>query len=186
MQASSIDMQLEEVRTSKDQQEQQRRRAAERLRRIDDSKMQRLRVGQGDLWWVLPKGQQGGAGLGLASPPGHLAALPSLLPGCSSLATLPTHPARPVWPPWLLLSCNLAYPTCSPLAATAPGQPAYPPLVKLQALDQRSPGIARAWHWLQQNKTRFRGPVYGPIAVEVECPDRFHVQCLEGQVGGEH
>ncbi|KAL4440548.1 hypothetical protein ABPG75_003549 [Micractinium tetrahymenae] len=92
-QASSFDMQLDELRTSREALQRQRAAADDRLRRIDDAKMRRLR-----------------------------------------------------------------------------------------GLDQRYPGISRAWQWLQQNRGRFRGSVYGPIAVEVECPDPFHMQCLEGQV----
>lgn len=36
-----------------------------------------------------------------------------------------------------------------------------------QALNNRNRGIMDAHRWLQSNRTRFRGHVYGPIAVEV-------------------
>ena len=55
----------------------------------------------------------------------------------------------------------------------------------LQALEQRHRGITSVWRWLQENRPRFRGAVYGPIAVEVDCPDSQHVQYLEQHVGGE-
>lgn len=53
---------------------------------------------------------------------------------------------------------------------------------RLQALDQRYRGIAAVWRYLQANRARFKYPVYGPIALEVECPDPLHVRCLEQQV----
>jgi hypothetical protein len=54
----------------------------------------------------------------------------------------------------------------------------------LQALNQRHRNILAAWQWLQANKTRFRYPVFGPVALEVECPDQQHLQYLEQQVAG--
>lgn len=45
-QASSLDMQLEELRASREALQRQRSLADERLRRIDDAKMRRLRVGR--------------------------------------------------------------------------------------------------------------------------------------------
>ncbi|KAL4856314.1 Structural maintenance of chromosomes protein 5 [Chlorella vulgaris] len=53
---------------------------------------------------------------------------------------------------------------------------------RLQALNQRHRNILAAWQWLQANKTRFRYPVFGPVALEVECPDQQHLQYLEQQV----
>ncbi|PSC71853.1 Structural maintenance of chromosomes 5 [Micractinium conductrix] len=55
---------------------------------------------------------------------------------------------------------------------------------RLRVLDQRHHGMINGWKWVQANKARFRGPVHGPVAVEVECPDPFHVQCLEQSIGG--
>lgn len=37
----------------------------------------------------------------------------------------------------------------------------------VQGLNERYRGIADAHRWLQANRGRFRGPVYGPLAVEV-------------------
>ena len=55
----------------------------------------------------------------------------------------------------------------------------------MQALEHRHRGIIEAWQWVQANQARFRGRVYGPIAVEVECPDPQHLQYLEQHVSGE-
>ena len=69
-----------------------------------------------------------------------------------------------------------------PTPTLHPLSPAHPPS---QVLDQRHHGMINGWKWVQANKARFRGPVHGPVAVEVECPDPFHVQCLEQSIGGE-
>lgn len=53
-----------------------------------------------------------------------------------------------------------------------------------QGLDTRYRGIAAMHHWVAANRGRFRGPVYGPVAVEVECPDPRHQQYLEQHVAG--
>ncbi len=58
-------------------------------------------------------------------------------------------------------------------------------LLGVQALEQRNRGISNAWRYVQANKGRFRMPVYGPILLEVDCPDALHLRCLEQQVAGE-
>ncbi|PRW39176.1 Structural maintenance of chromosomes 5 [Chlorella sorokiniana] len=55
---------------------------------------------------------------------------------------------------------------------------------RLMALNNRHNGILEAHRWLQANRARFRGHVYGPIAVELECPDQQHLKYLEQQIGG--
>ena len=62
--------------------------------------------------------------------------------------------------------------------------------VKLQRLDTLSrilrcgDGLRKAYEWIAQTKQagRFRGPVYGPILLEVECQDEQHTRYLENQV----
>ena len=70
-----------------------------------------------------------------------------------------------------------------PSTRTPPHPPPTPGA--FQALEQRNRGITAAWRWVQANQDRFRGRVYGPIAVEVECPDPQHLQYLEQHVSGE-
>lgn len=57
----------------------------------------------------------------------------------------------------------------SPNSCTCPSETpsAFAPLPWLQGLNERYRGIADAHRWLQANRSRFRGPVYGPLAVEV-------------------
>lgn len=49
-------------------------------------------------------------------------------------------------------------------------------------------GMRDAYHWVQQTKQAggFRGPVYGPILLEVECHNPLHTSYLENQVGSKH
>lgn len=44
-----------------------------------------------------------------------------------------------------------------------------------------------AYHWIQQTKQAggFRGRVYGPILLEVECHNPLHTSYLENQVGSK-
>lgn len=53
---------------------------------------------------------------------------------------------------------------------------------RLQALERRHSGISRAYDWIQKNRSRFRGPVLGPVAMEIECPDPTHANMLEMQI----
>jgi chromosome segregation ATPase len=53
---------------------------------------------------------------------------------------------------------------------------------RLQALERRNSGISRAYDWIQRNRGRFRGPVLGPVAMEIECPDPTHANMLEMQI----
>ena len=48
-------------------------------------------------------------------------------------------------------------------------------------------GIRNAYEWVQQSRQakRFRGPVYGPILLEVECHNELHTWYLENQVGSK-
>ena len=48
-------------------------------------------------------------------------------------------------------------------------------------------GIKHAADWIEQeaHKGRFRGQVFGPIAVEVECRDREHVKYLDQHCAGQ-
>lgn len=48
-------------------------------------------------------------------------------------------------------------------------------------------GIRKAYEWVQQTKQagRFRGPVYGPILLEVECHNQLHTSYLENQIGSK-
>lgn len=65
--------------------------------------------------------------------------------------------------------------------------------VKYQRLDTLSrilrcgDGMRDAYHWIQQTKQAggFRGPVYGPILLEVECHNALHTSYLENQVGSK-
>jgi structural maintenance of chromosomes protein 5 len=53
---------------------------------------------------------------------------------------------------------------------------------RLKALEHRFSGISRAYDWIQKNRSRFRGPVLGPVAMEIECPDATHANMLEMQI----
>ena len=57
-------------------------------------------------------------------------------------------------------------------------------MVRLNALDARFHGISRAFDWVKANvqSGRLRGPVLGPIAMEIECPDAKFAQMLETQI----
>lgn len=62
--------------------------------------------------------------------------------------------------------------------------------IKSQRLDTLSrilrcgDGMRKAYEWVMQAKQagRFRGPVFGPILLEVECQDQQHTRYLENQV----
>lgn len=49
-------------------------------------------------------------------------------------------------------------------------------------------GMRKAYEWIAQTKQagRFRGPVFGPILLEVECQDQQHSRYLENQVSCIH
>jgi chromosome segregation ATPase len=53
---------------------------------------------------------------------------------------------------------------------------------RLNSLERRHQGISRAHAWIHQNRNRFRGPVYGPVAMEIDCPDPSHANMLEMQI----
>ncbi|KAG7670314.1 hypothetical protein Ndes2437A_g04826 [Nannochloris sp. 'desiccata'] len=53
---------------------------------------------------------------------------------------------------------------------------------RLQALEGRHSGISKAYDWIHKNRDRFRGPVLGPVAMEIECPDSTHASMLEMQI----
>jgi chromosome segregation ATPase len=53
---------------------------------------------------------------------------------------------------------------------------------RLLALEDRFHGISKAAKWVQDNKSRFRGQVLGPIGAEIECPDHVHAAMLENAV----
>ncbi|KAL6778911.1 SMC5 [Auxenochlorella protothecoides x Auxenochlorella symbiontica] len=54
--------------------------------------------------------------------------------------------------------------------------------LRLEELNRRKPGIARAAQWLEANRDRFRGMVLGPIAACVEVSSIEHAQALECHV----
>lgn len=49
-------------------------------------------------------------------------------------------------------------------------------------------GIRNVYEWVQQTRQAggFRGPVYGPILVEVECHNQQHTWYLENQIGSKN
>lgn len=53
---------------------------------------------------------------------------------------------------------------------------------RLRQLDMKVPGTEQAWNWLQSNKSKFRGKVYGPLVVEVDVQDPLHARMLEQHV----
>ena len=54
--------------------------------------------------------------------------------------------------------------------------------VRKRQLDAQFNGIGRAIDWIQGNRARFRGPVHGPIALEMECVRAVHAKMLESQI----
>jgi hypothetical protein len=160
-------MSMEEQRSNREDFLRQQRQTQDRVRRIDDSKMRRLQVG------VVVGSRSVGWGA-------------CLLPGCCLPVCLRRGGACPWRAPSTLSISLLESVEAEVLLGPAPTSPFTPPLQLVQALEQRHRGITSAWKWLQENRPRFRGAVYGPIALEVECPDPQHVQYLEQHVGGEH
>lgn len=53
---------------------------------------------------------------------------------------------------------------------------------RLRALDNRFHGIGKAFDWISKNKSRFRGPVLGPVGMDIECPNPLHANMLEMQI----
>lgn len=53
---------------------------------------------------------------------------------------------------------------------------------RLGALEDRFHGVSKAASWVEDNKSRFRGTVIGPIGAEIECPDPVHASMLENAV----
>eukprot|EP00887_Chlorella_sp_A99_P002308 scaffold10.g2308.t1 len=53
---------------------------------------------------------------------------------------------------------------------------------RLQTLERRTTGITLAYRWVEANKSRFRGQVFGPIAVHVDCRNPQHAAFLEQHV----
>lgn len=56
--------------------------------------------------------------------------------------------------------------------------------VRLQALGQRNPELLTIARWVQDNRGKFRGPVYGPIACDIDVPNELHARMLEQHVPG--
>ena len=57
---------------------------------------------------------------------------------------------------------------------------------QLEALDGRHRGIKAACDWImEQQQGRFRGRVYGPIALEVNVPNPAHAKFLDQHCSGE-
>ena len=59
---------------------------------------------------------------------------------------------------------------------------------RIMQLEQRGHnfrGIGKFAEWLQGNKSRFRGNVYGPVVAEVNVADKHHALILEQAVGCE-
>ena len=55
---------------------------------------------------------------------------------------------------------------------------------RLRALDHRlrhNGALVKAYEWIkaQSQQGRFRGPVYGPVLIEVQCSDAQHIKYLE-------
>jgi hypothetical protein len=57
---------------------------------------------------------------------------------------------------------------------------------RVQHLDRGNGKLLGAWQWLQQNKGKFKGKVYGPLAAEVDIPDELHARYLEQHVSSEY
>lgn len=54
---------------------------------------------------------------------------------------------------------------------------------RLAALEKTQPGITEFYRWLDSNRDRFQGQVYGPILLEVEVEDASHATYLENTCG---
>jgi chromosome segregation ATPase len=54
----------------------------------------------------------------------------------------------------------------------------------LTALDQRHPGTWKAFDYVQKNKSRFRGQVLGPLAMEIDIQKPYYADILEQQLPG--
>ena len=54
---------------------------------------------------------------------------------------------------------------------------------RLAALERTQPGITDFYRWLDGNRDRFQGQVYGPILLEVEVEDSAHAAYLENTCG---
>lgn len=50
-------------------------------------------------------------------------------------------------------------------------------------LAQLSSDTARAWHWIQSNREKFSGPVYGPALIECSLKDQRHAKAFEASLG---
>lgn len=50
---------------------------------------------------------------------------------------------------------------------------------KVQGLLRSNPQMGKAIEWVENNRARFRKPVYGPVAAEVECSHPMHSSMLE-------
>jgi len=55
---------------------------------------------------------------------------------------------------------------------------------RLALLNERNRGIADVFKWVQANKDRFRGPVFGPLICEVGVHNPLHADMLEQSVRG--
>ncbi|KAK9858828.1 hypothetical protein WJX84_008822 [Apatococcus fuscideae] len=54
---------------------------------------------------------------------------------------------------------------------------------RLSALERTQPGITEFYRWLEGNRERFQGPVYGPILLEIEVEDPACAAYLESTCG---
>ena len=52
---------------------------------------------------------------------------------------------------------------------------------RLRMLELRNAGISQLAAWVEQNRTMFKGPVFGPLACEVAVADLAHAAYLEQQ-----
>ncbi|GAX77440.1 hypothetical protein CEUSTIGMA_g4885.t1 [Chlamydomonas eustigma] len=55
---------------------------------------------------------------------------------------------------------------------------------RLKKMEDKRRGVSEVYHWIRQNRHRFSGDVFGPVAMEVSCSRREYAGYVETQIGG--
>eukprot|EP00172_Hildenbrandia_rubra_P003970 Plantae.Rhodophyta-Hildenbrandia_rubra.ctg719.p1 GENE.Plantae.Rhodophyta-Hildenbrandia_rubra.ctg719~~Plantae.Rhodophyta-Hildenbrandia_rubra.ctg719.p1 ORF type:complete len:1131 (-),score=237.21 Plantae.Rhodophyta-Hildenbrandia_rubra.ctg719:1971-5363(-) len=53
---------------------------------------------------------------------------------------------------------------------------------RLQRLDREYPGLAKCYWWIRKNADQFRGPVHGPVFLEMNVETMYHARVLDQAV----
>jgi uncharacterized protein (DUF2461 family) len=55
---------------------------------------------------------------------------------------------------------------------------------RMHRIKQQYPHVEVAYHWLRENRDKFRGRVYGPLALDINVKDTRYASMIESVFGG--